>query len=73
MKIRKPRIGIGKKGLKVSNVGVRLGGKRAGINLSRKGASASFKVGRGSYNTRKGCSMPFFLLVLIAGLAYWFV
>lgn len=68
MKIRKPRLGIGKKGVKISNIGVRLGGKRAGLNISRKGVSASGKVGRASYNTRKGCSLPFFLVILIAGL-----
>lgn len=56
MRFRKPRIGIGKKGIKIKNIGVRLGGKRSGINLSRKGVSASAGIGGTSYNTRRGLS-----------------
>lgn len=65
MKIRKPRIGISKKGVSLTNIGARIGDKRAGVNLSRKGVSGSVKIGKGSYNTRKGCSLPLFGVFIV--------
>ena len=44
IKIRRPQIRIGKKGVRLANVGLSLGGKGARVNVSRKGASAT--VGR---------------------------
>lgn len=72
MKIRKPRIRIGKRGPRLTNVGVRLGGKRAGVNLSRRGASGSIKVGKASYNTKRGCSLPFFGILFFLLLFFYF-
>ena len=60
MKLRKPRIGIGKKGIGLRNVGVRVGGKGGGVNLSRRGVSVGGSAGGVSYNSKRGCTLPFF-------------
>lgn len=65
MKLRKPRIAIGKKGVSLRNVGVRLGGKKAGVNLSRKGASVGGNVGGVGYNSKRGCVLPFFGILIV--------
>ncbi len=70
MHIRKPRLRITKKGLKLTKPSVRLGGK-SGINISGRGVSASVRTKAGSYNTKRGCSIPFFgsiLLILAVAL-----
>lgn len=55
MKIRKPKIAIGKKGVKLTNIGASIGGKGGRVNLSRKGVSATVGTKGASYNTRRGC------------------
>lgn len=64
MKVRKPRVTIGKKGVGLGNVGVSVGGKNARVNLGRKGASGTVRGKGWSFNTRKGCSLPLGLLVI---------
>jgi hypothetical protein len=66
IKIRRPQIRIGKKGVKLSIVGLSLGGKGARVNVSRKGASATVGVRGARYNTRRGCLLsPFTWLALL--------
>jgi hypothetical protein len=67
-RFRKPRLSIGKKGVKVSSAGASIGGKNFRVNLSKKGISTTSKVGKASYNSRRGCSMPLGILLLIAGV-----
>jgi len=71
MKIRKPRITIGKKGVGLSNIGASVGGKNARVNIGRKGLSGTVRAGGASFNTRKGCSLPIglFLAALAAVVA----
>lgn len=66
MKIRKPRISIGSKGVRLTNVGARIGSKRAGVNLSRSGTSFSGSAGGASYNSKKGCRIPLFSVLVLA-------
>lgn len=66
IKTRKPKIRITRKGIKLSRPSFRIGGKKAGVNVSSAGVSQSGKVAGVSYNTgnkkrRAGCS----LLVLL--------
>lgn len=68
MRIRKSRIRFGKKGLGISPPSIRIGGKRSGYNISKSGVSYSTKIGKGTLNSKRGCSMPIgiFLVLLIA-------
>jgi hypothetical protein len=68
---RKPRLRLSKKGkLSLSPGSMRIGGRNAGLNISRRGMSGSVKVGPVSYNTRRGASMRCrpMLLIVLAGL-----
>lgn len=67
--IRKPRLRITGKGIKVQAPTLRIG-RKAGINLSKTGVSASLRTKAGSVSTKKGCSLPFFGLLLLA-LIIW--
>lgn len=84
---RKPKIKLTKKGLKVTNPSLRIGGK-AGVNVSKSGVSASLRTSAGTVNSKRGISLrgfgrkaksgclPGCLLPLLAGLAVvglWFV
>lgn len=69
MKLRKPRIGLGKKGIRIQNIGARVGGKKAGINLSRRGVSVGGNVGGASYNSKRGCSLPIGILLVLLALS----
>ena len=64
MHIRKPRLRITKKGLKVTKPSVRLGGK-SGFNISSRGVSASLRTKAGSFNSKRGCSIPLFGSILL--------
>lgn len=66
--IRKPRIRISKKGkIGFSPGSMRVGNRRAGLNLSKSGVSASFGAGPVRYNTRRGTSLRCLpMLVLMA-------
>lgn len=74
MRIRKPRLRIGKSGkISLSGGGVSFGGKNARVNLSKSGVSGTLRAGKASYNTRRGCSMPFFvagILLFLSGV-FW--
>jgi hypothetical protein len=68
---RKPRLRLSKKGkLSLSPGSMRIGGRKAGLNISRRGMSGSVRVGPVSYNTRRGASMRCLpmLLIVLAGL-----
>jgi hypothetical protein len=68
--IRKPRLRLTLKGLRVSPPSVRIGG-RTGVNISKRGVSASVHGRRGSFNSKRGCSVPLGILpiLLVVGLA----
>ena len=54
--IRKPKLRITLKGVKVTRPSARIG-RKAGVNISSKGASASVRTKLGTASTRKGCSL----------------
>lgn len=60
--IRKPRLTVSSRGVRVQAPAMRIGG-RSGINISKKGVSYSVRSRAGTYNTRRGCSRPLFLLI----------
>ena len=69
---RRGGLRVSKKGKVSYNPGsLRIGGK-AGVNLSKRGASASVRTPLGSINSRSGCRTRFFLLtvplIALAGL-----
>lgn len=64
-RVRKPRLTIGKKGVKVSSGGVSIGGKNTRVNISKSGVSTTTKIGKASYNSKRGCSMPLGILILL--------
>lgn len=76
---RKPRLRLSNKGkLSISPGSMRVGGRKAGLNISRRGMSASVKAGPVSYNTKRGASMrclPTLLLVVagFGGSAAWMI
>lgn len=72
VRTRRPHVRISKSG-KVSLSGghVRIGSRRSGINLSKSGISSTIGGPGGmSYNTRRGCRLPFFSLLLLSLLAF---
>lgn len=52
LKIRKPKLRVTKNGLKLSTPSARIGGK-AGVNISKRGVSASVRTPVGTINTGK--------------------
>jgi len=50
--IRKPKLRVTKKGIKVSSPSARIGGK-AGVNISKRGVSASVRTPMGTVNSGK--------------------
>ena len=54
---RRPRLRVTKKGVKVQAPYVRLG-KKTGINISKRGISASHRSKYGSISTGRGISLP---------------
>jgi len=52
LKIRKPKLRVTKKGIKVSSPSARIGGK-AGVNISKRGISASVRTPIGTANSGK--------------------
>jgi len=65
--IRKPRLTVSSRGVRVQGPAVRIGG-RSGVNISKKGMSYSLRTRAGTYNSRRGCSRPLFLLLLVLAL-----
>lgn len=70
-KFRKPRLTIGKKGPKISGAGASIGGKNFKVNLSKSGVNTTSKIGKASYNSKRGCSMPLGILLLVIGMIIW--
>jgi len=65
IKFRKPRISVGRRGMRISRPSVRIGG-RAGLNISGRGIRGSLQTDR--RGRKKGCGLVVFaLLVAIAG------
>lgn len=63
---RKPRLRISKKGkISLTGGGVRIGGRNAGINISKSGASGTVGVKGAGYNTKRGWNCG---LILLLGL-----
>lgn len=73
--VRKPRLRIGPTGVRVTRPSARIGGK-AGLNISKRGVSASVRTPVGTISTRKvggsrgtrkagaaGCVLPALLLL----------
>lgn len=54
--MRKPRMRVTSKGVKISKPSVRIG-RKAGINISSKGISASVRTKAGTASTKWGCSL----------------
>lgn len=52
IKVRKPKLRVTKKGIKVSAPSARIGGK-AGLNISKRGVSASARTPLGTVNSGK--------------------
>ncbi|MEZ4684176.1 MAG: excalibur calcium-binding domain-containing protein [Caldilineaceae bacterium] len=68
--IRKPKVRITKKGLRVTPPSVRVGGK-TGINIPKSGVSGSTRTKFGTYNTKRGCSLRLFALLIVgAGVIF---
>lgn len=65
-KLRKPRLRMTKKGPKLSGGGMRIGGKNAGMNVSKSGVSVSGGVGKARYHSKRGWSMGCALPVVVA-------
>ena len=63
IKLRKPRLRLTRKGLKVQNVGVTVGGKSARVNVTPSGSSVSVGVPGATYNTRRGCLLSPFTVI----------
>lgn len=77
--VRKPRLRIGPTGVRVTRPSARIGGK-AGLNISKRGVSASVRTPVGTISTRKvggggsrrtkkagaaGCVLPALLLLTV--------
>jgi hypothetical protein len=54
--IRRPKIRVTSKGVKVTRPTARIG-RKAGVNISTKGVSASVRTKHGTVSTRKGCPL----------------
>ena len=54
--IRGPRLRVTSKGVKISKPTARIG-RKAGINISSKGISASYRSKAGSISTRRGSTL----------------
>jgi hypothetical protein len=67
---RRGGLRVSKKGKVSYNPGsLRIGGK-AGVNLSKRGASASVRTPLGTYNSRSGCRLRAMMLIApVIGLA----
>jgi len=73
VKVRKPKIRITRKGIKLSRPSFRIGGKKAGVNISSAGVSQSGKVAGVGYNTgnkkrRAGCSLVVLLPLAVSSV-----
>jgi len=67
MRFRTPRIRISPGGIKITNIGARIGSRWAGLNIGRRGVSSSVSGKGWSYNSRRGCSLnPFACCSVIA-------
>ena len=62
--VRKPKVRITKKGLRVTPPSARIGGK-SGINISKSGVSGSVRTKFGTYNTKRGCSLRLWALLIV--------
>jgi hypothetical protein len=68
--VRRARIRFTPKGIRVSPASFRVGGK-SGINISRSGVSTSTRTRFGTYNSKRGCSIPIMLALAVAvGVMY---
>lgn len=64
-RVRRPSLRVSPKGkVSVTSPSVRLGGRRSGVNVSRRGVNATFGTRAGSFNTKRGCRMNLFVMVL---------
>lgn len=63
MRIRKPRITIGKKSIGRSNVGASVGRKNARVNIGCKGLSGTVRTGGAPVQYAPGCSLLIGLLL----------
>lgn len=75
--IRKPRLTIGKRGMRISPPSLRLGGRGSGLNISKSGVSVSSRTRHGTFNSKRGCSRTLGALLLpvigVAGFALWWL
>jgi hypothetical protein len=55
--VRMPWLRMTSRGLRLSGGGIRIGGKTA-INISKRGISASTRTPIGTFNTRRGLTVP---------------
>jgi len=56
--VRKPRLRFTPDGIKMTKPSYRIGGRSGGVNISSRGVSYSTRTPLGTYNSRRGCSMP---------------
>lgn len=66
VRVRRPSLRVSPKGkISISSPSMRIGGRRSGVNVGRRGVSSTIGTPLGSYNTKRGCRMTLMLLVVI--------
>lgn len=69
---------IDSRGIRPVPPSVRIGGRKVGVNVGRRGLSGSIRTKFGSFNTRRGCTVNIFRLLgcstfLMIGIGIYFV
>lgn len=62
--IRGPKLKLSSKGLKLTKPSARIG-RKAGVNISSQGVSSSIRTKAGTVNSKDGCSLRLFGILLI--------
>lgn len=66
LRVRRPSLRVSPKGkVSITSPSVRVGGRRSGVNISRRGVSSTIGTPLGSYNTKRGCRMTFLMVIVV--------
>lgn len=58
VQVRKPRLLISKRGVRISKPSMSIKNKNTSVNFGSKGVSTTVRTKWGSWNSRRGCSLP---------------
>ena len=65
VRVRPPSLRVSPKGkVSVGSPSFRVGGRRSGVNVGRRGVSGTIGTPIGSINTKRGCRTKLFTLLL---------